>query len=153
MASEELTFFQDSSDSSSQEDEPEVLPVQKRRRLTRKWHEVQKYSCALDAVNAVKEMGAWTKASSKSTTTGKRVEYRCTEGKYRVLECPAGLYLLYHSSSASVSLFVTENEHENHTSHNRGLSSELKAFIKEKFKDGITKPNPILKKYPIYISY
>lgn len=143
MASEELTFFKDSSEDSSQED-VSIQPVKKRRRVTRKWREVQTYPSALEAEKAVEQMKIWKRTSSKSTTTGKRVEYRCAEGKYRVSECPAGIYLLYHSSNTSVSLYETENEHANHTTHNRGLSSDLKLFIEQKFADGISKPNAIL---------
>jgi hypothetical protein len=76
---------------------------------------------------------------------GQRIDYRCSGGKFRSEECPAAIYLLYHSDSAAVSLFKTRSDHTNHnTNPSRGLPVDLKAFIKKKFDEGFQKPNAIL---------
>jgi len=87
----------------------------------------------------------WRKSSSKYTLDGRRVEFRCTGGKYRIADCPASVYLLYHADSYDVSLFKTEADHGNHNAEpSRGLPAGLKVFVTKKFNDGLTKPNAIL---------
>ena len=79
------------------------------------------------------------------TPSGHRITFRCSGGQFRSKECPAGLYLLYHADSQKVSMYETACAHDNHTDESsRGLSSEVKEFMKEKFKDGVRKPNAIL---------
>ena len=52
---------------------------------------------------------------------------------------------MYHSESLAVSLFKTDAEHQHDgISNSRGLNSDLKEFIENKFRDGIEKPNAIL---------
>ena len=61
-------------------------------------------------------------------------------------ECPARLYLLYHAVNDHISLFQTDSAHANHDSqmYSRGLPQETKDFVKEKFEEGVQKPNAIL---------
>lgn len=50
-------------------------------------------------------------------------------------------------TSNCVFLFVTENEHENHeTNPKRGLASNVKSFVQEKYAKGITKRNHMLER-------
>lgn len=141
----EVTYFESSSESDSEQNELIEKHIKKRRRVTRVWRELKKYESGAEAEMAVDALKTWKKISSSTTSSGTRVEYRCTKGQYRKSECPAGLYLLYHSTSACVSLYQTENEHDNHTNiQSRGLSSDLKDFVRQKYKDGITKPNGLL---------
>ena len=73
------------------------------------------------------------------TASGMRVEYRCIAAKYRIVECPAAVYLLYRAYSFRVSLHRTECAHANHvTDPTRSLSTELKDFVRQKFAEGIT---------------
>jgi len=87
----------------------------------------------------------WKKCDRKETAEGCKIVYRGTAGRYRKNECSAGLYLLYHSDSTAVSLFETKCEHTNHVSDpKRGLSANVKEFVREKFSEGIRKPNALL---------
>lgn len=87
----------------------------------------------------------WKKSSSKNTADGHKVADQCAAGTYRRNECPASIYLLYHSTSNQVSMFKTDCEHDNHSDNpSRGLSTDMKNFIKEKFDEGFRKPNSIL---------
>lgn len=74
------------------------------------------------------------------------MEYRCSKGKYRQQECPSKLYLLYHCNSTKVSLFTTEaaHDHDNIVESSRGLKNEIKEFVKQKYEEGIQKPNALL---------
>ena len=60
----------------------------------RLWIERESLATPKEAELAVEMRKIWKKSSTKETTSGRRVNYRCTAGRYRVLECPAGLYLL-----------------------------------------------------------
>lgn len=60
---------------------------------------------------------------------------------------PSWVILLYDSYSEKVSLYETECGHENQvTDPTRGLSPDLKDFIRKKFNEGVKKPNSLL--YP-----
>lgn len=55
--------------------------------------------------------------------------------------------MLYHSTSEKVSLFTTQCGHkhdDNAEIISRGLSHEIKNFIKQKYEVGIQKPNALL---------
>jgi hypothetical protein len=119
-------------------------PKPKRRRVAnRVWLKEEEFQSPDEALKAVSP--TWKKSSRKYTNEGYRVEYRCTKGKYRKKECPAGLMLLYHSSSGNVSLYRTDTEHGNHvTTPSRGLSAEIKTFLQEKVNEGVHKPNALL---------
>mgnify|MGYP006965707201 CR=1 FL=1 len=57
---------------------------------------------------------------------------------YRQAECPAGLYLLHHSTSLRVTRFKTDEDHDNHvTQVRRGFTDEIKKFVRAKFDDGV----------------
>ena len=106
---------------------------------------MEDFNSAKEADEAVNAKGIWKKCDSYSTADGLKVRYRCTAAKYRCSECPASLYLLFHSTSKKVSMFQTEGGHANHKSDpTRGLSNDVKRFIRAKFEDGITKPNALL---------
>ncbi|KAK7601962.1 hypothetical protein V9T40_009403 [Parthenolecanium corni] len=142
----DVTYFKNSCDSESESDSFIEQSKHKHRRLTRVWVEQETYSSAKEAEEAVQLRKIWKISSSCNISAGRRVEYRCTAGKYRVAECAAGLYLLYHNTSQCVSLYETQNEHSNHvTDPTRGLSTDLKLFVQEKYAEGVTKPNAILK--------
>lgn len=143
----DLTYVVDYCDESVEEDngEEDCEPRRKRRRVTRLWLEKQTFQTAEEAESVVKAGNNWKISSTKETTSGHRVNYRCILGQYRLLECPAGLYLLYRSESEAVSLFETEDAHANHIDDPaRGLPSKVKSFVRQKFADGITKPNHLL---------
>lgn len=121
--------------------------VNKRKRSqNRVWIKIKEFANSKDAENHLELENCWRKASSKKNVLGKRVEYRCTGGKYREKECPARLYLLYQSLTTRVSLYSTDCEHDHYevSDSGRGLSEELKLLIRNLFEDGITKPNSIL---------
>lgn len=142
----DVTYIEDFYESSDQEsdDEPKAKK-QRRTPISRIWLKKEDFDDPTTAENFVNEKVIWKKSSCKSTFEGYKVEYRCTAAKYRVNECPSGIYLLYHADSTKVSLFETRSDHANHvTDPSRGLSAEMKLFVKEKFEDGIRKPNEIL---------
>lgn len=137
--------FHDESSSSEDEELDAEQPQRKRRRVNRTWLKGETYESSAEAEEYVRSNKFWKISSSTSTASGKRVDYRCAAGKYRVNECPAGLYLLYHSTNLRVSVYRTENEHKNHiTEPTRGLSIDVKNFVERKYKDGITKPKALL---------
>ena len=138
-----VLFVDDFEDGTFSEGEGRAAPRKKKRLPNRIWLKRAEFNSPKEAEQAVNPM--WKKSSSKNTPHGLRVEYRCTGGTYRINECPAGLYLLYHSTSSKVSLFRTDSDHDNHVPDpRRGLSQELKLFIAEKFEEGIQKPNALL---------
>ncbi|KAK7601130.1 hypothetical protein V9T40_008571 [Parthenolecanium corni] len=142
---EEVSYLNDFNDDSESDSECCEPKPKKRRTSYRNWSKKQDFSSPAEAEDFVTRKVIWKKCSSKNTTAGLRVEYHCTAGQYRRKECPAGLYLLYHSSSNSVLLYETECEHDNHvTDPIRELSNDMKLFIKEKFNEGIQKPDAIL---------
>lgn len=52
------------------------------------------------------------------------------------------MYLLHNKYSEKVSLFKAGAEHENHDNHpTRGLSVNVKKFIREKFEEFLRKAN------------
>jgi hypothetical protein len=147
------TYIADFKDDDLSSEDELSEPAPKRRRMTRIWIQNAMFDCQEDAEKAVQDEKIWKKSASVKTASGTRIEYRCTSAKYRVRECPAGLYLLYHSTGKNVSLFKTTCEHANHVDDpDRGLPNQLKVFIREKYSEGITKPNAILdliKKYKL----
>ena len=133
----DLTYVDEYCESSGEANDADEEPKVKRRRLNRIWVERELFESPEEAKVAVETKRIWKVSSTKETTSGTRVNYRCTLGQYRSLECRAGLYLLYHSTSNRVSLFVTENDHENHqTNPKRGLASNVKTFIRQKYGEG-----------------
>lgn len=131
----------------SEEEEEEVYePPQKRRRgPNRVWKKTATFQCSREAQKAVEDRLIWKNCGTNDCADGKKVEYRCTAATYRNNECPARLHLLYHSDSQAVSLFETKSEHYNHVSDpTRGLSIQMKSFVKEKFEEGIRKPKGLL---------
>ena len=96
------------------------------------------------AVNYVNNLKIWKKMGTYNSAAGHRITYRCTAGEYRKNECLAQIYLLFHSDSQMVSLYETQNEHDNHKDGNRGLSTVTKEVVCQLFNDGIRKPNGII---------
>ena len=132
-------YFDSTLDESSDSDEP---PKRKRRRMNRLRVEQKSFATSEEAKKFVTDKNIWKISSTKDISAGMRVNYRCTAGQYRILECPASLYLLYHSDSDRASLFAIQNDYENHvTDPSRGLPAEVKSFVRRKFDEGITKPN------------
>lgn len=137
-----LDKFNDRSASHSEDD---YEPPKKKTRILRTWLKDQEFDTTKKEQDFMNSKTDWKISSTKYALSGHPVEYRCLFGKYRSKECPAGMYLLYHSDSAKVSLYKTECGHSNHDlGCTRGLSLEMKAFIREKFNDGIVKLNGIL---------
>ena len=119
---------------SSSEDDELHSPEPKRRRVNRVWLLQETFASSKEANDAVQARKIWKISASKRTNSGLRVEYRCTATKYRVNECPAALYLLHHSTNATVSLYKTTDDHANHVDDpTRGLSNEVKTFVAEKY--------------------
>lgn len=118
----------------------------------RLWLPIKKYDDFKEAENVVREEGLWSISTRKHTHKGNRVEYRCRKGDYRTInECPARLYILYHNDSSHASIFKIDAEHrhmkstsEGRACRKRGLSEELKKFVKLKFEEGIEKPISIM---------
>ena len=139
--------FDEYEESEAELSEYEPRP-KRRRKMKRKWSMKEKFDSAEAAEKAVEEMKIWSKCSTKNTSQGKTVYYRCTEGTFRkdgCPDCPAGVYLLYHSTSDDVSLYEADEGHANHTTEpSRGLSDAMKSFIREKYSEGITMPEKIL---------
>jgi len=138
-------FCDTSSDASDEDNEEDGQPKRKRRRTNRSWVQKETFDTPKEAEAAVKARNIWKISSTKETTAGRRVNYRCTAGQYRLNECPAGVYLLYDSTSNQVTSFKTEETHANHvTEPVRGLPSNVKSFVQAKYADGITKPNQLM---------
>lgn len=141
----EVFFLDKFEDRSASDSEDDCEPPKKKTRILRTWLKDQELDTTKKAEDFMNSKTDWKISSTKNTSSGHRVDYRCSFGKYRSKECPAYMYLLYHSVSAKVSLYKTECGHSNHDlGCTRGLSLEMKAFIREKFNDGIVKPNGIL---------
>lgn len=139
------TFVSDFYDDSDLDEETCESAIKRRRGNNRTWRKIAEFESPTEAEESVNEERIWKKCDLKETTEGEKVVYRCTAGRYRKEECPAGLYLLYHCDSEAVSMFKTESNHANHVDDpTRGLSAEMQRFVKEKFSDGIRKPNAIL---------
>jgi hypothetical protein len=125
------------------DDEP---PQKRRRGPNRDWIEVRQFSSAVEAEEELKSRNMWKKCDVNKCEEGVKVRYRCLYGRYRVAECPAAVYLLFHSHTQKVTMFETECGHS-HTSSaepTRGLSLDMKKFIAEKYSDGIRKPKALL---------
>jgi hypothetical protein len=88
-------------DDGDKDDQP---PMRKQRKPDRIWLQQQSFDTPKEAQEAVAGRKIWKICSKKDTTSGTRVNYRCTAGKFRTGECPAGLYLLYQSTSNEVGL-------------------------------------------------
>lgn len=99
---------------------------------------------AKDAEDFIERENIWKKITSYKSSEGLKVTFRCTGGRYRKNECPAGKYLLYHSECMKVTLFETEDEHANHVAKSRGLSLSAKLLSRQLYNDGIKKPNAII---------
>ncbi|XP_077288303.1 uncharacterized protein LOC143912796 isoform X1 [Arctopsyche grandis] len=141
----EYKIVEDFNETDSHDDNKSVSKTKKRRQRNRVWIKIGEFNSAKDAEENVASQNMWRKSSLKNSLDGRRVDYRCSAGKYRTNECPAGLYLLYHSNSDKVSMFLTKCAHDNHYMEQaRGLDHETKAFIKDRFEEGIRKPNGIL---------
>lgn len=139
-----VQMFRDEKDLSA-EDEDVCSPVPKRRRSNRIWLLRETFNSSKEAEDAVQARKIWKKSASSRTTAGLRVEYRCTAAKYRINECPAAVYLLYHSENTTVSLYETTDCHANHIDDPaRGLSKEMKTFVEDLYRNKVTKPNAIL---------
>jgi len=121
-------------------------PAPKRRRgPNRSWLQTAQFPTAQEAEQSLSEKGIWKKAVSRTSYEGRKIEYRCTEGLYRKQECPVGLYLLYHATNLTVSMFETECGHSNHEQQpQRGLSVDVSEYVKTKFEDVIRKREQIL---------
>lgn len=129
----DTTFIADFCDKLSSEDKlsNDEQPSQKRLHINLTWlKEVTYHDSSKKAEQFVQQKNIWKITSSIYTPSGKRVTYHSTAGKYRMNECPAGLYLLYHSENQRVSIYCTTNSHANHvTDPGRGFSAKLKIFI------------------------
>lgn len=75
----------------------------------------QSFATKEAAEAAVESEQKWSKYYVKDTLKGRRIKYRCNEVKYRSKQCPAGLYLLYHSDDSNVSLFRCTSDHVHDT--------------------------------------
>lgn len=143
---EEIVYAPDyNEDRLSDEDEDECFepPAKQKRGANRKWKKTDEFQSKEDAEKAISSI--WKKASQKTTVEGLKIEYRCSGGQYRTNECPARLYLLFHCTSMRVSLFRCDADHANHSDvPKRGLSAEDKLFIREKYDEGIQKPNALI---------
>jgi len=123
-------FTNEKVSSSNEEHEPQP---KRRRRSNRIWLKDRDFASSEEA-EAVVDRRVWSKCAVESTAAGLRVEYRCTKGTYRLRECPAGLYLLFRNTSMLIMSRTPP----------RGLSEELKTFVREKFDEGNRKPNVLL---------
>lgn len=142
---EAVSYVEDYESDSDSNESDFCEPKRKKPKTYCAWMKTKEFQSSAEAEEAVSAKEMWKKCSSTKTSSGLRVQYRCSAGQYRVKECPAGLYLLYHSMDSGVSMYRNECEHENHVSDpSRGLSIDMKRFIKEKFHEGIQKPNAIL---------
>lgn len=142
----EVEYLSDYSEMCESDDEENYEPPPKRRRsCNRPWTKSEEFGTGAEAEAAVAAKNIWSKCSTNACSDGVKVEYRCAAGQYRRNECPARLYILYHSDSAAASIFHTDCEHANHSNTPvRGLPFEMKQFIREKFDEGIRKPNAII---------
>lgn len=70
----------------------------------------------------------WSIAFRYDTVDGGKVHYRCNKVKLAGPQCPAAIYLLYHSEKESVSLFRTDDEHDHSIAvpSTRGLAPEIR---------------------------
>lgn len=128
------------------ENEQPQLKFSRSRGKGRDWVKIKEFTESSEAEAYVNEQNLWCKTSNKRTLDGEKIEFRCKYGKYRINECPAAIYLLYHATDVNkVSLFSTNCEHlhyQNNTS--RGLDQDKKKIVEDLFKKGVQKPNAIL---------
>ncbi|GBM54102.1 hypothetical protein AVEN_247713-1 [Araneus ventricosus] len=108
------------------------------------WIKSKEFETAKLDINYVDNLKTGTKITTCNSSAGCKVTYCCTAGEYRSNECPAGIYLLFHSESSVVSVYETQNEHSNHAGRNRGLSMVAREMVRQLFEDGIRKPNAIV---------
>jgi len=133
----DVSYEENFCDGDTSSDDEVRSPEPKRRCIAnRVWLLRETFDSSKEAEDAIESRKIWSKSASRKTTSGLRFEYRCTADKYRVNECPASVYLLYHSTNASVSLYETSDEHANPVDDpTRGLSNELKTFVEEKYRE------------------
>ena len=106
-----------------------VINIIKKRGKNLNFNHIEKYENKNLAVEAVQNEADWIKGTKRETAEGIKQNYICTY--HKSTECPAKCYLLYHSDSDSVSMFKSEEGHNEHIKKNQ------KYGISKKFKDAI----------------
>lgn len=101
----DATYMNKFHDDVSSEEEIDEPPQKRRRMANRIWLEKQIYNTREEAEKSIHAL--WKKCSTTTTPLGVRVDYRCSGGEYRCIECPVGLYLLYHASNIKVRLYFS----------------------------------------------
>lgn len=137
--------MEDFNETDSYDENNSASKTRRRRQPNRVFINFEIFHSAEEAEENVISQNIWRKASVKNSLDGRQVHYRCSAGKYRANECPAGLYLLYHSNSNKVSMFLTESTHNNHFMEQvPDLDYDTKVFIKDKFEEGVQHLDTIL---------
>jgi hypothetical protein len=116
---------------------------QKRKQNRRKWLPICTYYSKDGAINKVKTDGIWSQSHTNTTNEGKLVYYRCNKVERRGKQCPAAIYLLYHSENDCVTMFETGSDHSHDESKLAGINGESRLLIDELFKLKV-KPKRIL---------
>lgn len=80
----------------------------------------------------------WSIAFRYDTVDGGKVHYRCNKVKLAGPQCPAAIYVLYHSEKESVSLFRTDDEHDHSIAipSTRGLAPEIRIAVEQIYEEG-----------------
>lgn len=117
----------------AENDEVGVAAV-KNKRCVRDWVLVATYNTEQEAMDVVKQEATWSKKTTSRNDAGSRDLYRCIKIKARAKEqCAAGLVILYHNGSPSVSIYRSKND------HNHDTLSERSKQIEEPVIDAVTK--------------
>lgn len=133
---------EDADDSNDKQEKAEIQRKKRRRepKRQREWNLVRTFDKQQDAIDYVKSLKCWRRAYKNHTYDGNKEYYRCGNRKKRDKQCTASIYLLYHSTSLSVSLYETTDDHScsptspSSSYTQRQLSPEMKAEIETLYK-------------------
>lgn len=81
---------------------------------------------------------SWSIIRRNDSKDGMKVQYRCSKVKQSGPQCPAAIYLLYHSDREAVSLFRVDCDHDHQGKQmTRGIDPEIRRVIVELYEEGM----------------
>lgn len=120
---------------SSEENSIELIEKTRKKKIDKKWMKVKDFPTLGDAQQEI--IDGWAICSSTSNL----IHYRCNKVKARGEQCASGVKIELHTTSLSVTLYASENEHTclaiNSKSTVKTMTPEVKEIIKEHFLNGL----------------